>query len=164
MNRFFWLESKDYKVGLRESAEGEFEVTVGDECHRVLVESPGQDELLLNVDGKIYNVIVSSDALSHSVYINGRLFKVEKRSALKILKEEERGRPKRRDVKISMPGRVVAVLAAQGDSVREGQPVLVVEAMKMQNELKSPQAGRVSRINYQAGEYVDAGAVLFTVE
>lgn len=42
--------------------------------------------------------------------------------------------------------------------------MLVVEAMKMQNELKSPQAGRLSRIGYRAGEYVEAGAVLFTVE
>jgi biotin carboxyl carrier protein len=63
-----------------------------------------------------------------------------------------------------MPGRGVDVLASQGDTVREGQPVLVVEAMKMQNEMKSPQAGRLSRICFKPGEYVDAGAVLFTVE
>jgi len=163
MNHAFWLESKEYKVGLQEVAKGEYEVTIGDARHRVLVESPCPGELLLNVDGRIYNVIVSSNTLSQSVYINGRQFRFEKRSALKMLKEE-RGRPRRRDVKISMPGRVVGVLAAQGDTVREGQPVLVVEAMKMQNELKSPQAGRVSRICYKAGEYVEAGAVLFTVE
>lgn len=163
MNLFFWLESKEYKVSLQERSKSDFEVTVGSGRYRVLVESLGQDELLLNIDGKIYNVIVSSNTVSHSVYVNGRHFKIDKRSALNILKEE-RGRSKRRDVKISMSGRVVEVLAAQGDPVREGQAVLVVEAMKMQNEMKSPQAGRVSRICVKAGEHVDAGAVLFTVE
>ena len=163
MNHSFWLESKEYRVGLRELAKGEFEVTVGGAGHRVLVESPCRGELLLNIDGRVYNVIVSSDTISQSVHINGRQFRFEKRSVLNMLKEE-RIRPGKREVKISMPGRVVAVLAAPGDEVREGQPVLVVEAMKMQNELKSPQAGRLSRIGYRAGEYVEAGAVLFTVE
>jgi biotin carboxyl carrier protein len=163
MNLSFWLESKEFKVGLQKRSKSDFEVTVGGGRYRVLVESPCQDELLLNIDGKIYNVIVSSNTVSHSVYVNGRHFKIEKRSALNILKEE-RGRSKRRDVKTSMPGRVVEVLAGLGDPVREGQAVLVVEAMKMQNEMKSPQAGRVSRICVKAGEHVDTGAVLFTVE
>jgi biotin carboxyl carrier protein len=163
MDRSFWLGTKEYKVGLRELGKGEFEVMVGHVPHRVIVEFPWPDELLLNVDGQVFNVIVSNNTNSQSVYINGRQFKFERRSALKSLKEE-RGRARRRDVRISMPGRVVEVLAVQGDTVREGQPVLVVEAMKMQNELKSPQAGRVSRICCKAGEYVDAGSVLFTVE
>jgi biotin carboxyl carrier protein len=163
VNLYFWLEAKEYKVGLRELARGDFEVTLGDGRYRVLVESPCLDELLLNIDGKIYNVIVSSNTLSHSVFVNGRNFKVEKRSALRILKGVK-GRPRRREIKISMPGRVVAVLAAEGETVREGQAVLVVEAMKMQNEMKAPQAGRVTRVYFGAGEYVEAGAVLFTIE
>jgi biotin carboxyl carrier protein len=163
MDRTFRLGSKEYQVGLRETAKGEFEVTVDDARHLVLAESPRPGELLLNIDGRIYNVVVSSDTLSESVYLNGRQFRFEKRAAQEA-RGEGKGRPGRRDVTISMPGRVVAVLAAPGDDVREGQPVLVVEAMKMQNEMKSPQAGRLSRIFYKSGQYVEAGAVLFTVE
>jgi biotin carboxyl carrier protein len=163
MNFFFWLDSREYKVSLKERAKGDFEVTVGDRRSRVLVDSPCPDELLLNIDGKVYNVIVGSNTLSHSVFINGRHFQVEKRSALKIL-QDAKGRPRKREIKISMPGRVVAVLAAEGESVREGQAVLVVEAMKMQNEMKAPQDGRVTGVYFKAGEYVEAGAILFTIE
>ena len=115
------------------------------------------------MDGRIFNVIVRSNSVSHSVFVNGRLFRIEKRSALKILREEK-GRQKKRDVKITMPGRVVQVMSNPGDEVQEGQPVLVLEAMKMQNEIKSPQAGRLARVCFQAGDYVEAGSVLFTVE
>ncbi len=163
MRHLFWLESKEYTVDLRPAGKGEFDVTVGNARHRVLVETPCPGELLLNIDGRIYNVIVNSNTFSHSVYVNGRQFRFEKRSALKVLKEE-RGPLRRRDVKISMPGRVIEVLASPGDTVREGQPVLVVEAMKMQNEMKSPQAGRLSHVFFEPGDYVEAGAVLFTVE
>src|SRR4030042_1598083 len=81
----------------------------------------------------------------------------EKRAALKLLREEK-GRQKKKDVKITMPGRVVQVLAASGDEVKEGQPILVLEAMKMQNEIKTPQAGQLTRILFRAGGYVEAGA------
>ena len=63
-----------------------------------------------------------------------------------------------------MPGKIVRVLVAEGDPVEAGQGILVVEAMKMQNELKAPRAGRVTSIAVKAGDGVNAGAVLATVE
>jgi biotin carboxyl carrier protein len=77
---------------------------------------------------------------------------------------EDKARVRKKDVKITMPGRIVQVLAAAGDPVQEGQPVLVLEAMKMQNEIKSPRPGRISRIHFSAGDYVEAGSILFSVE
>jgi biotin carboxyl carrier protein len=52
----------------------------------------------------------------------------------------------------------------EGEKVREGQAVLVLEAMKMQNEIKSPQSGTITRIVPKAGDSVEAGSLLFTVE
>ena len=63
-----------------------------------------------------------------------------------------------------MPGRVVRLLAAVGDEVAEGQGVVVIEAMKMQNELKSPKAGRVVRIGAAVGDTVGSGDVLVVVD
>jgi biotin carboxyl carrier protein len=63
-----------------------------------------------------------------------------------------------------MPGKVVKVLVAVGDDVESGQGVVVVEAMKMQNELKSPRAGRVAAVSAQANQTVNAGTVLVTIE
>jgi biotin carboxyl carrier protein len=63
-----------------------------------------------------------------------------------------------------MPGRVVRVLVAVGGDVAEQQGVVVIEAMKMQNELKSPKAGRVIRVAVAVEDTVGAGDVLVVVE
>ena len=63
-----------------------------------------------------------------------------------------------------MPGRVVRVLVAAGDEVAARQGVIVVEAMKMENELRAPRAGRVKEVNVSAGTSVDAGRVLVIIE
>ncbi len=163
MNFLFWLGQKEVKVSLEAAGDNLIRVSFGGTTYDVLAEFIGQEEILLNVDGRIFNVIVRSNSVSHSVFVNGRLFRVEKRSALKILREEK-GRQKKRDVKITMPGRVVQVMSNPGDEVQAGQPILLLEAMKMQNEIKSPQAGRLVRVCFRAGDYAEAGSVLFTVE
>lgn len=63
-----------------------------------------------------------------------------------------------------MPGRVVRVLVAPGDEVESRQPVVVVEAMKMENELRSPKAGRVKDVAVAAGTSVEAGRVLVVID
>jgi biotin carboxyl carrier protein len=63
-----------------------------------------------------------------------------------------------------MPGRVVRVLVNAGDTVAEQQGLVVIEAMKMQNELKSPKAGRVVRVAVAVDDTVGAGEVLAVVE
>jgi biotin carboxyl carrier protein len=67
-------------------------------------------------------------------------------------------------VKAPMPGRVVRVLVEAGEDVAEGQGVVVIEAMKMQNELKSPKAGRVTRVGVAVGDTVGSGDVLVVVD
>jgi biotin carboxyl carrier protein len=63
-----------------------------------------------------------------------------------------------------MPGKVVRVLVREGDEVEAGAGVLVVEAMKMQNEIKAPKKGKIQRILVGAGAAVNAGDVLAVVE
>lgn len=63
-----------------------------------------------------------------------------------------------------MPGRVVRVLVAPGDDVTARQGIVVVEAMKMENELRSPKAGRVKDVAVTAGTSVEAGRVLVVIE
>jgi propionyl-CoA carboxylase alpha chain len=62
-----------------------------------------------------------------------------------------------------MPGTVVSVAVAKGDAVAAGQPVLVLEAMKMQHTVSAPQAGVVDRIDVEPGAQVAAGEVLAVV-
>jgi len=63
-----------------------------------------------------------------------------------------------------MPGRIVKVLVAAGDVVTAHQGLVVVEAMKMENELRSPKAGTVTEVRVTEGRSVDANAVLIVME
>lgn len=67
-------------------------------------------------------------------------------------------------LKASMPGRVVRLLVEKGESVAAHQGILVMEAMKMQNELQSPQDGRVTEIRVGVGDTVASGDVLAIIE
>lgn len=68
------------------------------------------------------------------------------------------------EIRTAMPGKVVRILVEKGVSIEKGDGVLVVEAMKMQNELKSPKAGTVKNINVAEGSTVAAGDVLAVIE
>jgi biotin carboxyl carrier protein len=68
------------------------------------------------------------------------------------------------EIKTMMPGKVVRLVANAGDQVEKGEPVLVVEAMKMQNDLKAPKAGVVKEIRVQEGATVSSGDVLAVIE
>ncbi len=68
------------------------------------------------------------------------------------------------EIKTAMPGKIVRVLLRAGDEVEAGSSVLVVEAMKMQNELKSPKLGTVKEIRVKEGDAVSAGDILATIE
>jgi biotin carboxyl carrier protein len=70
----------------------------------------------------------------------------------------------RQTIAAPMPGKVIRVLVADGDEVERGQGLVVIEAMKMQNELKSPKAGQVVSLLAEEGAPVGAGQVLVVVE
>ncbi len=68
------------------------------------------------------------------------------------------------EIRTAMPGKVVRVLKATGEAVERGDGVMVVEAMKMQNEIKAPKAGVVKEIKVEEGGTVAAGEVLAVIE
>lgn len=105
------------------------------------------------------------------VVIEGWRFEVdvesEARAALRDRATRSRGDVARGgplELRAIIPGRVLSVDVADGDAVEAGQRVLVVEAMKMQNELRSPRAGTVAGLAVGAGQTVELGDVLLVVE
>lgn len=68
------------------------------------------------------------------------------------------------EIKTAMPGKVVRVLAEAGAEIKAGESVVVVEAMKMQNEMKSPKDGTIKEIRFAEGATVNAGDVLAVIE
>jgi biotin carboxyl carrier protein len=159
----FWLEGEEFRLNLFRKDKNEFLVSLGEQKHRVFLEVLNAREILLNIEGRVHSVFLNSNLTSHSISVNGQSFKLEKKAVLQSLGVRERVQ-QRKDVKTYMPGKIIEVLAKEGDSVEEGQAVLILEAMKMQNEIKSPQSGRIARIFPESGESVETGALLFSVE
>jgi biotin carboxyl carrier protein len=85
-------------------------------------------------------------------------------TARALLTTGGRAAKKVRHLTAAMPGRVLRVLVAAGDRVTQGQPVLVLEAMKMENEVKSPREGVVASVESVAGQAVSQGDVLLRFE
>ena len=121
---------------------------------------PGVISLL--IDGRQYCCTLDGDA----VLIGGRRypFAIDDPRSLRGRNGGAGGAHGPRSVKAPMPGRVVRVLVAEGDEVAEHQGVVVIEAMKMQNELKSPKAGKVVRVAAIIDSTVGSGETLIIIE
>jgi len=131
----------------------------------VRVLEPGVISLLIahsEAPGRQYRCVLDGDG----VVIGGRRygFAVEDPRSLQGRRGAGAGTEGPRTVKAPMPGRVVRMLVEVGEDVEEGQGVVVIEAMKMQNELKAPKAGRVVRVGAVVGDTVGSGDVLVVVE
>lgn len=71
---------------------------------------------------------------------------------------------KQKTLKSSMPGKVVKILCSAGDTVAKDQPLMIIEAMKMENEIRSPLAGVISEVGVEAGQKVETGQVLVRID
>jgi len=75
-----------------------------------------------------------------------------------------RSKPKAPQILAPMPGKIIRVLVQAGEKVEAGQGLLVVEAMKMQNEIRSPKSGTVERLLVKEGQPVNAGEILAWID
>ena len=126
--------------------------------------APGVLSLL--IDGRQFRCVLDRDLDGDAVVVAGRRtpFSVADPRSLAAQSGTAAGSDGPRSVRAPMPVRVVRVLAAVGDEVEEHQGLVVIEAMKMQNELKSPKQGRVTRLAAEVGATVSAGDVLILIE
>jgi biotin carboxyl carrier protein len=164
-----------------------YEVTIDGKMHRVeFTRGPGVQPLC-RLDGRELNVdAVEAGRDVLSIVIDGRAWEVKRERVggeMHLMIAGERYAAEVRDPRSfrarqtagaglegpkklvsPMPGKVVRVLVAAGAAVEAGQGVVVVEAMKMQNEIKSPKKGKVSKIVAVEGATVNAGEALAIVE
>ena len=124
-------------------------VTIGDRVHRVVVRRrEGRGRYLLWLDGFTYDV----EALD------------ERTRTIRDLSAAAAGPPGPVPLVAPMPGLIVRLNVAVGDTVQPGQGLVVMEAMKMENELRAPGAGRVKAVLAKPGSAVEKGAVLVELE
>jgi biotin carboxyl carrier protein len=125
-----------------------------------------RDVLSLLVGGRAYEIKREQTATDLRIWVGSACFGIELRDPRSLRSRaraagDEKGL---RKILAPMPGRVVRVLVAENSNVEAGQSIVVVEAMKMQNEIKSPKKGVVKKISVAPGAAVNPGDVLAIVE
>jgi biotin carboxyl carrier protein len=153
-------------IGLRETGDGIYEITIDGRTIHVDAVRSGPTVYSVIEDGQQFEAMVDEKgAHGFDVLVAGRIFHLESldertrllaQSASPVLTGPQ-------TIVAEMPGKVVKVVMAAGEAVREGQGVVLVEAMKMENEIPSPIAGVVTEVAVSEGQTVEAGALLFTV-
>ena len=123
------------------------------------------------IDERFYSIIIDSKSIGVGilkkgkkveVFLDGDLYEFES------ISERERQSGSAlisgiQDIKSPMPSRVVKILKQEDEEVKEGEGVIVIEAMKMESEIKSPIDGKVKQLKVQEGSAVEGGTVLMVI-
>lgn len=126
------------------------------------LEPSGPEIFSILIEGRSYQATVLSPG---TIQVNDRVFDVEIDDPRELRARKSAGAQHgRQNVLAPMPGKVVRVLVSVGETIEAGQGLIVVEAMKMQNEMKSPKAGIVVEIKTKDGATVAAGEILIVIE
>jgi biotin carboxyl carrier protein len=131
----------------------------------VVTDGEHQSFLML-LDNRSFDTEVYRTNGLTSVMLSGREFPclVEDERLVSIRKQAGLGTAKHDiDVKAPMPGMIVKLLKVVGDRVKKGESLLLIEAMKMENELKAPAEGTIKEVHVQTGRPVDKGQTLITL-
>ncbi|MCL4274247.1 MAG: acetyl-CoA carboxylase biotin carboxyl carrier protein subunit [Anaerolineales bacterium] len=159
------VDGKDFEIEIVD----ERHVRVGDRLLTVDFESvSGQPVFSLILDGKSYESFVYQGEEDWEVLLRGRQFQVkvedEREKRLRAAAGGGVAEGGEFHLKAPMPGLVVTVLVEEGQQVKKGQVLLILESMKMQNELKAPRDGTVDRIRVKAGESVEQKQTMLSVQ
>jgi biotin carboxyl carrier protein len=128
--------------------------------------SAGPDVLSLVIDGKAYEIRRERVESDLRIWVGGQNYAAEVRDPRSLRGRKQRAdhAKGKRQLVAPMPGKVVRFLVGENAAVEAGQGVVVVEAMKMQNEIRSPKKGIVLKLAVAEGAAVNAGDVLAIVE
>jgi biotin carboxyl carrier protein len=158
---------REESIKVSQHGAGIYEVEIAGKVHRVDAFRHDYGTISLLVDSASYSVQLDPRETEVKVLVHDNTYSLE-------ILDERRLRMRRAAGKFTvegkqtltspMPGKVVKVLAKVGEEVKEGQGIVVVEAMKMENEMKSPKDGKLVELHVVEGQAVEGGAKLAAVE
>lgn len=127
----------------------------------------GQGIISLLLGGQSYEAVVEPQQVGWTVLLGGHFYEVDvlDERSQRLAKATGAGSQQNGEttIKAPMPGLVVSVLVAEGQSVRHGEVLVILESMKMQNEFKAPFDGTVKRVRVKAGQTVEQNAPMITI-
>lgn len=161
------LGDQSYTIEIEEIGKSVYRIAVDGNEFLVDGKKTGRTNYSLIVDDRSFEIEVDHTEDEYRVLVDGRNYHIN-------LVDERRVRvggtqsglelQGRQLISVPMPGKIIAVLVSEGDAVEKGQGLVIVEAMKMENEVRSPVTGTVRDIKVKPGDTVEGGAVLVVVE
>ncbi len=161
------INNETREITVRREGERVF-AAVGDKAYELEAHQTAPDTYLFKYEGKVYECYVAPGTGNGQtqVTVGAHLyeFTLADPKRLSHAGSAHAHGDGTAEIISQMPGKVVRVLVNVGDEVKTKDGVIVVEAMKMQNEMKAPKDGTVKAINFAEGETVNAGDVLVVIE
>ncbi|MGH7931782.1 MAG: biotin/lipoyl-containing protein [Candidatus Binataceae bacterium] len=161
------LEGAQHDFEVEEIAANTLRLKIGANQFEIDVEPVGDSSFSMLVGHRAFDLGVVHEGEELVVSARGALTRVTLIDSARRARRTATARPQaagRAELKAMMPGRVVNVLIKAGDEVAFQQGIVVVEAMKMENELKSPKAGKVVEVKVAPGQTVEKGDLLVVIE
>jgi biotin carboxyl carrier protein len=158
------VDGGNVRVEVRAGADGRYTVRLDGRPVEVDVRDTGPQAMSLIVDGRAHEVMIERRPGGYRVVLRGQVLDVALVEGARGAAAPRRpaGGPAR--VQAPMPGKLVRVLVSAGQEVGAGQGLVVMEAMKMENEIRAPRAGRVKEAPVREGQAVEMGALLVLLE
>jgi biotin carboxyl carrier protein len=157
------IDDTEFKVEL-EKKGNTYDVLVDGQRKHVELMHRNKDILLFVIDGRPYRIVLEAD---DQLLVNDEVYRAEviDEQIQKLIKASPQSMHNKELVlKASMPGLVIDVLVDTGDSVTRDQGLVIIEAMKMQNEMKSSRDGVVKQVLVKKGQTINSGDKLLVIE
>jgi len=125
------------------------------------------DKRTVTIDGQTFEVDLEPDGNSWKATVEGETFVIEVEGTPAKADKKRRSTKKRKKsgvVSSSIPGKIITVEVEVGDNVSEGDVILILEAMKMQNEVAAPISGTIIEVNCEPGSTIEANLPLVVIE
>jgi biotin carboxyl carrier protein len=125
------------------------------------------DKRKVIVDGEEFEVELEMDGTTWNATVDGRTFKIEVPDSGPVMKKKRSPGAKKKKsgtVSANIPGKIVTIEVKEGEVVEEGQVILILEAMKMQNEIQAPISGTVKSIHCEEAQSIEANVPLVVIE
>jgi len=155
MEQFYTYDQKTYAVNVEKEGD-HYLVTIGSRRHRVSVEEVHKGYLKLYFRGKFRKPVVAEDGAKRIVFLNGGVYQLTRSDGPPGAEGKKEGG----SLASPISGKVVKVNVRAGDTVKEGESIMAIEAMKMEYEVKAPFDGVVNRVNFPEGGPVGSGDAL----
>ena len=148
-----------------------FDLEQKDKDYQIILDEKSSNADLVKVDSNLYSLVVNGSTFNIAIFKEGKTIQVYYKGDLftfEIPSQRERGSFENSSgidkINAPMPGRIIKILKNIGDSVSEGDGIVVIEAMKMESELKTNMPGKITEIKVKEGDTVELGTHLITVE